>query len=254
MPDAQQHVQPNAHPSAPIHTGPHSTIPHPPPEDARGGHTKPIPDTGWVGPVPSRDGGDGEEDFLSKPPYGWTSEGGLFVAKYVVECWCGNVAFEFHGDPVDAKHCHCRQCQSLHGAPFQWAVIFPKTSVRLIKNENDNLHFFSTQKRAGTHYVPCKVSCNECRSPLFDEGRSTVLAYPGAFKFKDKKVPADFQPTAHIFYSERVMDVPDGIPKWAGHKGQSELLQEMSTDEGTMPKYKGKTVPQDDAEGRSAGL
>lgn len=93
------------------------------------------------------------------------------------QCWCGNVAFEFHGDPVDAKHCHCKQCQHLHGAPFQWAVIFPKvclppllevralsrrydtcqTSVRMVKNENDSLHFFSTQRRQGVHDVPCKA-------------------------------------------------------------------------------------------------
>lgn len=138
------------------------------------------------------------------------------------ECWCGNLSFEFHGDPVDAKHCHCRQCQHLHGAPFQWAVIFPKvryfsiqlnslrafidvlkTSVRMIKNISDSLHFFSTETGAGDHYVPCKVSCNKCRSPIFDEGRRTVLAYPGSFKFKDHKVPIDFQPTAHIFYSQR---------------------------------------------------
>lgn len=93
------------------------------------------------------------------------------------QCWCGNVAFEFHGDPVDAKHCHCKQCQHLHGAPFQWAVIFPKvcpppllqvralfrhcgplqTSVRMVKNENDSLHFFSTERRQGVHDVPCKA-------------------------------------------------------------------------------------------------
>lgn len=74
------------------------------------------------------------------------------------------------------------------------------------------------------------------------------------------------------------MEVPDGIPKWSGHKGQSELMQEMSAEEGyvhtrfgsaraladtsfhsTMPKYKGKGgIPQqekwnDDPEKR-AGL
>lgn len=48
-----------------------------------------------------------------------------------------------------------------------------------------------------------KVSCDVCRSPIFDEGRNAVLAYPGSFKFQDGKVPLDFQPTAHIFYSER---------------------------------------------------
>ncbi len=146
-----------------------------------------------------------------------------------------------------------------------------QTSVRLVKNEDDSLHFFSTERKCGIHYVPCKVlhilqvipfpvahglctnaqvSCDQCRSPLFDEGRNAVLAYPGSFKFKDRKVPQDFQPTAHIFYSQRyaqlhltlvraapdlcdrVMEIADGIPKWSGHKGKSELLQELSMDKG----------------------
>ncbi|TFK81926.1 hypothetical protein K466DRAFT_501264 [Polyporus arcularius HHB13444] len=219
----------------------HSDVLHPPPEDdpARKPQ-KSFPDTGWRGPIPSQKGGSYEEDFMHKPPYEWKSEGYLFKPKYYSECWCGNVAFEFHGDPVDAKHCHCKQCQHLHGAPFQWAVIFPKTSVRMVKNVNNSLHFFSTQRRKGVHDVPCKVSCDECRSPIFDEGRNTVLAYPSAFKFPDRKVPLNFQPTAHIFYSERVMEVPDGVPKWSGHKGASELMPELTTEKGTMPKYKGK--------------
>ncbi|KAI9060986.1 hypothetical protein FKP32DRAFT_1654854 [Trametes sanguinea] len=237
-----ERVHPNVHPEAPKHQseGPHSEVPHPPPEDHHEKEpTKPFPDTGWRGPVPSQQGGSEEKDFMHKPPYEWISEGDRFKPKYYSQCWCGNVAFEFHGDPIDAKHCHCRQCQHLHGAPFQWAVIFPKTSVRMVKNEKNSLHFFSTQRREGVHDVPCKVSCNQCRSPIFDEGRNTVLAYPSSFKFQDRKVPLDFQPTAHIFYSERVMEVPDGVPKWSGHKGQSELLPELTTQEGTMPKYKG---------------
>ncbi|KAH8100898.1 Mss4-like protein [Cristinia sonorae] len=244
-------IHPNVHPDSQFHPGEHSAVPHPPPQDHhRAGDNKPFPDTGWRGrpEIPSVNGGDGEEDFLHKPPYNWKSEGGLFKPKYMSECWCGNLAFEFHGDPVDAKHCHCRQCQHLHGAPFQWAVIFPKTSVRLIRNENNSLHFFSTEKRTGEHYVPCKVSCDVCRSPIFDEGRNTVLAYPGSFKFKDGKVPLDFQPTAHIFYKERVMEVPDGIPKWSGHKGHSELMQELSDDHAKMPKYKGKAAPESETD------
>ncbi|KAI0077896.1 hypothetical protein K474DRAFT_1661129 [Panus rudis PR-1116 ss-1] len=235
-------VKPNAHPDAELHQGEHSIIPHPPPDEhPQNKAYKPFPDTGWTGTpdIPSKDGGYSEEDFLHKPPYEWRSEGDKFVPKYRSQCWCGNVAFEFHGDPLDAKHCHCRQCQHLHGAPFQWAVIFPKTSVRLVKNVDNSLHFFSTAKRTGEHYVPCKVSCNVCRSPIFDEGRNVVLAYPSSFKFEDGHVPKEFQPTAHIFYSERVMEIPDGIPKWSGHKGESDLIQEMTDDSGKMPKYKG---------------
>ncbi|GJE96560.1 hypothetical protein PsYK624_127570 [Phanerochaete sordida] len=226
-------VTANAHPQLDSREDEHSSTQHPPPEDHPAkSKSKPIPDTDWPGPVPSKQGGDTERDFLNKPPYNWTSD--EFAPKYVSECWCGNIVFEFHGDPVDAKLCHCRHCQHLHGAPFQWAVIFPKTSVRMTKNEDNSLHFFSTAKRSDEHYVPCKVSCDQCRSPIFDEGRNTVLAYPSSFKFKDGKVPPDFQPTAHIFYSQRVMEIHDGVPKWSGHKGQSELMQELTAEEGRL--------------------
>ncbi|KAH9838371.1 Mss4-like protein [Rhodofomes roseus] len=236
-------VRPNVHPEAPVHKGSQSHIPHPPPEDhpKRDTYqTHEIADTGWRGELPSKQGGTYEKDYMHKPPYEWKGEDDLFKPKYYSQCWCGHVAFEFHGDPLDAKHCHCRQCQRLHGAPFQWAVIFPKTSVRMVRNEATALHFLSTEDQTAEHSVPCKVSCNVCRSPMFDEGRNTVLAYPSSFRFKDAKVPLDFQPTAHIFYSQRVMDVPDGVPKWSGHKGESELIQEMEDEEGTLPKYKGK--------------
>ncbi|KAI0649309.1 Mss4-like protein [Trametes meyenii] len=156
-------VHPNVHPASSDHDtdGPHSGIPHPPPEDHHeNGHAVPLPNTGWNEPIPSQNGGGYEKDFMRKPPYEWQSEGELFGPKYYSQCWCGNVAFEFHGDPVDAKHCHCRQCQHLHGAPFQRAVIFPKTSVRMVKNQENSLHFFSTQRRRGLHDVPCKVSCD----------------------------------------------------------------------------------------------
>ncbi|KAG1733594.1 Mss4-like protein [Suillus paluster] len=236
----------NAHPESQAKTGPHSSIYHPPPED----HThhqdhpsdkKSIPDTGWRGspPIPSSNGGDSEKDWMSKPPYNWTPARGqdgeeLFKTKYESSCWCGAVRFAFSGDPLDAKHCHCRQCQRLHGAPFQWAVIFPKTSVRLLQNNSDALHCFSTTTKHAAHHVPCKVSCNICRAPLFDEGKRTVLAYPSHYG----GVPLEFQPSCHIFYGERVMEVCDGIPKWRGHKNDSELMQEMSDVVGVMPRYK----------------
>ncbi|KAG2133630.1 uncharacterized protein EDB93DRAFT_1242781 [Suillus bovinus] len=193
----------NVHPESQTKAQPHSCFHRPSPE----GHVqradrspgKSIPDTGWRGspPIPSSDGGDSEKDWISKPPYNWSparsAEGEeLFKTKYE------------------------SQCQQLHGAPFQWAVIFPKTSVRILENNSYTLHCFSTTKGA-SHHVPCKVSCEICRAPLFDEGKHTVLAYT---------IPFDFQPSCHIFYDQHIMEVCDGIPKWRGHKNDSELVQE----------------------------
>ena len=52
-----------------------------------------------------------------------------FSALYRAQCHCGAVAYEVGGEPVDAKICHCRDCQVLHGAPMQWAVIFDKLAL-----------------------------------------------------------------------------------------------------------------------------
>ncbi|KAJ1572024.1 hypothetical protein NDA11_002144 [Ustilago hordei] len=196
------------------------------------------PNTGWKGAIPAKDGGR-EEQYLQKPPYCWQSQ--EFEVKYRARCWCGKLEFEYHGDPIDAKHCHCTQCQRLHGAPFQWAALFHKTSVRLAKHcDPIHLDFFSTQEGHSEHSVPCKISCRNCRSPMADEGRNMVMAYPSSFGFEENEVPAAFAPTAHIFYSERVMDLDDDVPKWAGHKNASEQLPHTPQQDSERTMGKGK--------------
>ena len=51
------------------------------------------------------------------------------------------------------------------------------------------------------------------------------LAFPVLFDFNTPSlVPEAFKPTCHIFYSMRVMEIVDGLPKWSGHKDTSTLL------------------------------
>jgi hypothetical protein len=142
------------------------------------------------------------DDWRNAPPYWDGGEG--FTVKYRAQCYCGAVGLEVSADPVDAKHCHCPQCQSLHGAPFQWAVIFHKTDVRFVRGV-DKIFFYNAETGRPGHVLPCKLSCGECRSPIADEGRRT------------------FEATCHIFYGMRVVDVNDHLPKFLGHKDLSPL-------------------------------
>lgn len=192
------------------------------------------PYTGWTGETPGVKGGN-EEGYMLKPPYFWKSDD--FRVDWTASCWCGKVKLEYHGNPFDAKHCHCDACKKLHGAPFQWACLFFKNQVRL-HHSTDPLYldFFSTQQRDSEHNVPCKLSCRQCRSPLFDEGRRVVLAYPSSFSFKDRKVPKEFAPSCHIFYGESIIEIDDGIPKWSGHKDESELLPHAIGKHGALGK------------------
>jgi hypothetical protein len=163
-------------------------------------------------------------DWRDAPPYGRSGATDAFVARYRARCYCGAIEYEVRADPVDAKLCHCPACQTLHGAPFQWAVIFHKTDVCFVRGVEE-LYFYNSELDRPGHVLPCKLGCQRCRSPVADEGRRMFLAFGPLFDFgMPPRVPAAFQPTCHIFYGSRVIDVDDGKPKYLGHKGSSPLV------------------------------
>jgi hypothetical protein len=171
-----------------------------------------------LGPV-----GREEQGWREAPPY---ASDPSFAVKHRARCHCGAVAFEVAADPVGSKLCHCPQCQTLHGAPFQWAVIFHKRDVRFVRGIED-LHFYQAESRTSGHGLPCKLSCSRCRSPIADEGRRMFLAFGPLFDFGyPPRVPPAFEPRCHIFYGSRVIDIDDGRPKYLGHEGSSPLWRE----------------------------
>jgi hypothetical protein len=151
-------------------------------------------------------------------------EDDTFVTRYRARCHCGAVCYEVGADPVDAKICHCRTCQTLHGAPMQWAAIFHKRHVRMIRGI-EHLRFYSAALDRPARVPPCKVSCALCGTPIADEGRRMWLAFPTLFEFcTAREIPEPFRPTCHIFYRQRLVDVDDGLPKWSGHNHASEKI------------------------------
>ena len=124
---------------------------------------------------------------------------------------------------MDSKIYHCPQCQSLHRAPFQRAVIFHKTDGRFVRGV-ENLCFYNSEHGKAAHILPCKRSCEICHSPIADEGRRMFLAFGPLLDFGlSRQIPEAFRPSCHIFYGSRVFDVDDDTPKYLGHKGSSPL-------------------------------
>jgi len=144
---------------------------------------------------------------------------------YSAECHCGRIKFQvLVKDPLDAKYCHCRTCQSLHGAPFQWAAIVAKTDV-FFPNGSEGIDWYPTDTRQGGHVLPCKASCSYCHAPILDEGRNMLMLFPTLIRFPGVEARRRWYPTCHIFYSQRVCDVVDGKPKWSRHKrGEGSIL------------------------------
>lgn len=51
-------------------------------------------------------------------------------------------------------------------------------------------------------------------------------------QFKNEQDKANFKPRLHMFYNERVMDIPDGLPKWSKiNEGEDSDLVEDSPPE-----------------------
>ncbi|KAK3112550.1 hypothetical protein LTR53_011061 [Teratosphaeriaceae sp. CCFEE 6253] len=53
-----------------------------------------------------------------------------------------------------------------------------------------------------------------------DEGRNMILLFPSLVHLKTDKDKANFKPWS------RVMDIPDGLPKWSGLNDSSALIED----------------------------
>ncbi|KAJ6110843.1 hypothetical protein N7486_003078 [Penicillium sp. IBT 16267x] len=170
------------------------------------------------------------EDWKHRPPYHIQDEK-EFGPIRKASCQCGRITYAMNRDrPLNAKFCHCRGCQVMHGAPFQLAAIFHKQDISFAKGSS-GLSFFSATLNSQKYDMPTKVSCSYCHTLIMDEGSNTCLVYPqliqleGSAEERRKQLEV-FKPTCHIFYQERMFDMPDGIPKWAEMDAHSQQLDD----------------------------
>ena len=91
-------------------------------------------------------------------------------------CLCGGVRFEIDGPLMRSSHCHCRQCQKAHGAPFRTRARVAAADFRYLLGEELVSFYESTP---GTRRGFCKV----CGAPVlvkFDEHSRSAQTDPGA--------------------------------------------------------------------------
>jgi hypothetical protein len=186
-------------------------------------------------------------DWKHNPPYRIHDNGDNFPVKHEASCHCGRVKYRLRREkPLAAKYCHCTTCQTIHGAPFQWAAIFQKDDIdfsdglfilsslvgrRIMLTQRrcvgvHGLEWYESSHKSTEHTLPCKVRCGYCGTWIMDEGRNMILLFPTLIHFKSKEAREEFAPTCHMFYPQRVVDIKDGRDKWSGLDGSSELLNE----------------------------
>jgi len=169
---------------------------------------------------------DGPNEWKKRPPYSVHSDQSKFKALYEANCHCGKVKYQLsRQEPLDSKLCHCTTCQTQHAAPFQWAAIFHKEDINF-SDGHHNLEWYDPTSKSIEHKLPCKVRCSYCHSPIMDEGRNMILLFPSLIHLKTDEDKHFFKPRCHMFYGQRVMDIPDGLPKWSGLSNESDLIED----------------------------
>ncbi len=123
--------------------------------------------------------------------------------RYIAKCFCGQVELEVSGEPVFQVFCHCDSCRSWLGAPVHAATLWPTDNVRLLSGEEILATYKKTEH---SHRKHCTICGGHVINAHPDKGLIDVLA-PLLKDFH-------FKPAMHVHYGERILSMPDGLPKF----------------------------------------
>jgi hypothetical protein len=111
-------------------------------------------------------------------------------------CACGKVRFEARGEPYRVGVCHCLTCRKMHGAPFNFYVVFPRNAVTV---QGEVIEFASSEH--GRRY-----SCKACGAPAYShyDHPDEIDLYAGSFD-----EPGLFQPSYELWRVRREPWLPE---------------------------------------------
>lgn len=117
-------------------------------------------------------------------------------------CFCGAVAIEVAGAPIEMGYCHCSSCRSYSGAPVTTFTLWKQENVKVTKGAEFLGRFKKTE-------MSDRRFCTKCGGH--------VMVYHPSLGFADvhaATIPTlTFRPTVHLNYAETVLPMKDGLPK-----------------------------------------
>ena len=123
---------------------------------------------------------------------------------YSGKCFCGAVAVETKGAPQAMGYCHCESCRSWSAGPVNAFSLWATDDVRVTAGED----LIGTYNKTENSY---RKFCTKC-------GGHVMTAHPpfGMIDVYAATIPAfPFAPQLHVYYSEKVLRITDGLPKFA---------------------------------------
>ena len=126
-------------------------------------------------------------------------------------CLCGDIHYEYRGDPIVTLHCHCESCRRHTSAPVATFVCVAKNSFRLVRGRPTT--YVSSPGVRRTH-------CARCGSPIgyeSDRRPDQIDLYAGTLDD-----PALVAPTCHVHVAEQLpwFEMVDALPRYErGRRG-----------------------------------
>lgn len=124
-------------------------------------------------------------------------------------CHCGAVAFEYAGDPILCRNCHCGRCRRARSAAHASNLGVRVNQFRWVRGA-DHARFYEIPDAKFFAQVFCDV-CG-AKLPRVDESRDLVVIPMGSLD-DDPGV----RPTEHIFVADKApwFEIADALPQHA---------------------------------------
>lgn len=125
-----------------------------------------------------------------------------------VQCSCGQAAFTLRGEPAARAHCHCNACRDFYGTAILSATAWNPEAVQVERGEVASFTHPTRQM--------ARTFCRACGETLFGTNRLGMRVVPNslAARAAGGSLPEAWQPTMHLFYRHRIMDVDDALVKY----------------------------------------
>jgi hypothetical protein len=128
--------------------------------------------------------------------------------SYDGACFCGSVTFTVTGAPEGMGFCHCASCRSWSAAPVNAFTLWKPDSLTITRGDD---HLATYHKTDQSLRKFCKACGGHVMTEHPDMGLVDIYA---------AMLPTlDFQPGLHVHYGEKVLSLPDGLPKFADLPG-----------------------------------
>jgi hypothetical protein len=126
------------------------------------------------------------------------------TTTYKGKCFCGAVAVEATGAPQAMGYCHCDSCRSWSAAPVNGFTLWAADSVRV----TEGAELIGTYHKTENSY---RKFCTRCGGHVMTDHPPFGMVDVYAATIPDLA----FAPTLHVYYSEKVLRIADGLPKFA---------------------------------------